>query len=311
MPLDPQVQPLVDLVNAGAADAPSIWDQSVEERRSGYQALTAAVPAGPDVNEGRDESIPGPGGDIPIRIYRPQDAHGIVVFYHGGGWTIGDLDTHDEPCRQIALQSGATVVSVGYRLGPEARFPAAVVDSFAALTWAAENRDVLAEPGAKLAVCGDSAGGNLAAVMCLLARGLDGPLIHAQLLVYPPVDLRGTAGFESLATNGVGYILSAETIRWFQAQYLNDASDADDWRASPLLANSLVGLPPALVITAEFDPLRDEGAAYAAALRDAGVDVTHTNYEGMVHTFFQFGPLFDAGARSVTQVATAAKERLA
>ncbi len=306
MPLDPQIKPLVDLVNAGAAAAPPIWEQTVTERREAYHKLLDALPAGPPVHHVVDRTIPGPDTDIPVRVYTPENAVGIVVFYHGGGWTIGDLDTHDEPCREIANQSGAVVVSVDYRLAPEAKFPAAVIDSFAALKWVDSHKAELAAEDAKIVVSGDSAGGNLAAVMCLLARGLNGPEIAAQLLVYPGTDMR-MSEFDSLEANGEGYVLTRETMRWFGAQYLDNPEQAEDWRASPLLAHSLEGLPPALVITAEFDPLRDEGTAYVAALRAAGVQVTHTNYDGMVHIFFQLGPLITAGAEAVAEVAAAAK----
>ena len=308
MPLDPQIKPLVDLVNAAAAEAPPIWDQTVENRRAEYHKLLEALPPGPDLAHVTDGAFPGPESSIPIRVYRPADARGIIVFYHGGGWVIGDLDTHDEPCRQLAAQSGATVVSVDYRLGPEAKFPAAVVDSYAALEWVASHRNELSNDDAKIAVCGDSAGGNLSAVVCLMARDLGGPAIAGQLLVYPGVDM--LADYPSLEANGEGYVLTRETMNWFRTQYLNELSDAEDWRASPLRAESLAGLPPALVVTAEYDPLRDEGAAYAEALRNAGVEVTHSHYDGMVHIFFQLGPVIDAGARAVAEVAATANEYL-
>ncbi len=307
MALDPQIAPIVELVNAAAAEAPSIWDQTVEERRDGYRKLLEPLPPGPDVAEVDDSVIDGPEGAIPVRVYRPEGANGIIVFFHGGGWTIGDLDTHDEVCRSMAVAGSCAVVSVGYRLGPEARFPAAVVDCYAALEWVAEHRDDLTgDPSTPVVVAGDSAGGNLAAVMCLLARDLDGPDIAAQLLVYPAVDLR-MEGYPSLGENAEGYVLTFEGMEWFRSNYLASPDDALDHRASPILAPSLADLPPALVLTAEFDPLRDEGAAYADALRAAGVGVDHHCYEGMVHIFFQLGPAVGAGADAVGRVAAAAR----
>lgn len=310
MPLDPHIQPIVDLVNAAASKRPAAAEQTLAERREAYHKLLAALPPGPDVASVSELLVEGPAGPIAVRIYRPEQPRGVVVFFHGGGWTIGDLDTHDEPCREIVEQSGATVVSVDYRLAPEAPFPAAIDDSFAALQWVSANRADLAGPDAKIAVCGDSAGGNIAAVMCLMARDVDGLDIATQLLVYPGVDARMTE-FDSLERNGEGYVLSLETMQWFSGNYLANEADRFDWRASPLLADDLSGLPPALVITAEFDPLHDEGIAYAEALRSAGNDVVHSDYDGMVHIFFQLGPVVPAAATAVSEVAAKAKAALA
>ncbi len=285
-------------------------EQSLAERREAYHKLLSALPPGPDIASVSELLIEGPVSPLAVRIYRPVNPVGIVIFFHGGGWTIGDLDTHDEPCREIATQSGATVVSVDYRLAPEAPFPAAIEDSFAAVKWVWVNRADLASADAKIAVCGDSAGGNIAAVMCLMARDVEGFEIATQLLVYPGVDAR-MSEFDSLNRNGEGYVLSLETMEWFSSNYLPNDSDRLDWRASPLLAEDLSGLPPALVITAEFDPLHDEGAAYADALRAAGNEVVHTDYDGMVHIFFQLGPIVPAAAAAVTEVALAARAALA
>jgi len=310
MPLDPSIQPIVDLVNTRAADALPLAEQTVAERREAYHKLLAAVPAGPDVHRVSDRRIDGPGGTIGLRVYRPEEPAGIVVFLHGGGWTIGDLDTHDEPCREIANQASATVVSVDYRLGPEARFPAAVDDSFAALQWIDSHRSDLCFEAAPMVVCGDSAGANIATVLCLQAREHGGPEIAAQLLVYPSVDARMSA-YDSLDRNGEGYILTMETMRWFRENYLVDEHQRVDWRVSPILAADLSELPPALVITAEFDPLHDEGVAYAKALQGAGVDVAHTDYDGMAHIFFQLGPIVPAGAAAIREVASAASKAFA
>ena len=305
MPLDPQIAPIVDVVEAAVADGPPRSTQSVEERRAAYLALASVAGAGPDLDEVTDRTIPGPAGEIPVRLYRNEGALGIVVFFHGGGFTIGDLDSHDQICRQLAVQSGATVVSVDYRLAPEHPFPAALDDAWAAVQWADEHRGELGgSDDAGIVVCGDSAGGNLSAVVALMARdtGLE---LAAQLLVYPLVDQADRS--PSMTENGSGYILDVETMDWFHECY---AADPDDWRASPGRAPSHAGVAPALVITAEYDPLRDQGATYAAQLAAAGVEVTHSRYDGMVHTFFQLGPLVDAGARAVTEVADAARAAL-
>lgn len=306
MPLDPQIQPIVDLVEAVVADGPQRSGQTVGERRAAYAALAAVAGAGPDLDEVTDRTIPGTAGDIPVRLYRNEAARGVIVFFHGGGFTIGDLDTHDEICRGLAAQSGATVMAVDYRLAPEHPFPAGLDDAWAAVRWADAHRSELGgSVDAGIVVSGDSAGGNLGAVVALMARdaGLE---LAAQLLVYPVVDLADES--PSMLDNGAGYILDTETMEWFHECY---SADADDWRASPIRAGSHAGVAPALVITAEFDPLRDQGTAYAARLAAAGVQVTHSHYDGMVHTFFQLGPLVDAGARAVTEVAHSARTAFA
>lgn len=310
MPLDPAIRPIVDLVNEGAAKAPPLAEQTVEERREAYRKLLAAVPPGPPIASIIDELIEGPGGELTLRIYQPEDPVGIVAFLHGGGWTIGDLDTHDEPCREIARQAQATVVSVDYRLAPESPFPAALDDGLAALDWIDDHRADLAAPDAALVVCGDSAGANIAAALCLMARDRGGPQIVKQLLVYPAVDAR-MRDHDSLERNAEGYVLTRETMEWFRSNYLSSPDQQLDWRVSPILAPDLSGLPPALVITAEFDPLHDEGVAYVEALRAAGVTVDHSDYDGMVHIFFQLGPLIPAGADAVAEVAEAARQALA
>ena len=299
-------------MNAASAEAPPLSEQTPQMRREAYLGIAGFVPPGPELASVSDDVVAGPAGPIPIRVYSDNAGaatSGVLVFYHGGGWCIGDIESHDEVCRQLAKESGATVVSPHYRLGPEDRFPAAVDDCYAVLEWVGENKDKLAGPDAKIAVSGDSAGGNLAAVMALMSRDLGGPEIAMQLLVYPATDLQ-MKGHQSLIDNGTGYVLTKESMDWFKANYLRSPEDANDWRASPLAAASHANLPPALVITAEFDPLRDEGMAYVQALRDGGTTVTHTNYEGMVHVFFQLGPLVPAGAAAVSEVAAAAKTAL-
>jgi len=299
MPLDPQIAPIVEASNAAAAELPPIWEQSVEDRRAGYQALAAIAGPGPELANVEDLRIAG----VPCRRYANSEPNGILAFIHGGGYVIGDLETHDQPCRQLALESNATVIAIDYRLAPEHPFPAGIDDAWAVLQ--AIDADRASYGGGKLAVTGDSAGGNFSAVLALQARdaGID---LAAQLLVYPAVDVNDAS--PSMTENGEGYLLTAETMAWFNHHY---APDAEDVRASPLLAASHAGTAPAVVITAEFDPLRDQGIAYATKLEADGVEVTHTNYEGMVHAFFQLSPLCDAGKNAITQIATAAKSALA
>lgn len=300
MTLDPQIAPIVEAANAAAAERPPIWEQTVEERRLGYLALSTLAGPGPELDRVEDKTFAG----VPCRVYANDGANGILMFIHGGGYVIGDLETHDQPCRQLAVESGATVVAVDYRLAPEYRFPAGIDDAWKVMQALDADRAVHG-PDTKLAVTGDSAGANFSAVLALMARdaGID---LAAQLLVYPAVDTKDDS--PSMTENGEGYILTSETMTWFNHNY---APDPLDWRASPLLAESHTGVAPAVVITAQYDPLRDQGIAYANKLKDAGVEVIHTNYDGVTHAFFQLGPICDAGAAAVTQIAAAAKKALA
>jgi acetyl esterase len=229
--------------------------------------------------------IPGPSGQIPVRIYWGAQTAGlpILVYFHGGGWVIGDLDSHDGACRTLANKAGCIVVSVDYRLAPEHRFPAAVDDCYAATVWAAENAASLGGDALKLAVGGDSAGGNLAAVVALKAREQRGPAITHQLLVYPVTDFDFST--PSYSDNGDGYLLTKAGMEWFWNHYLGELDGADVY-ASPMRAKDLSGLPPATVLTAEYDPLRDEGERYAKRLQEAGVRTTLTRYDGQIHGFF-------------------------
>jgi len=301
MTVDADLKPIVDAVNAAAADAPPIYEQSVADRRAGYLALSALAGEGPPVDDVTDSTIAG----VSVRTYRNAGAEGIFVYVHGGGYTIGDLESHDPVCRQLCEESESTVIAIDYRLAPEHPFPAGIEDSWAVLQAIAAHRVGYGTSGTdKIVVGGDSAGGNFSAVLALLARdaGID---LAAQLLIYPAVDAEDDS--PSMTENGVGYILTAETMQWFGDQY---AADAADWRASPRRAESHAGVAPALVITAQYDPLRDQGAAYAEQLAAAGVDVTHTNYEGMVHAFFQLSPIVKQASTAITEVAAAAKMAL-
>ena len=274
MALDPQVQAFLEAQAEAAAEAPPppILEQTPEMGREGYEALAEAVGPGPDVAEATDRSIPGPSGDIELRIYRPNVTEsstssgpsGTLVYYHGGGMVIGDLDTHDHACRELCSGAECVVVSVDYRLAPEHPFPAAVDDSFAALEWVADNISELGGDAARIAVGGDSAGGTLTAAMSLKARDAGGPNLVFQLLIYPWLDM--TMASASIDENADGYVLTRDHLVWFRDHYLGDLGSSNDPMASPIFASSHADLPPALVITAEFDPLRDEGRAYAGKL---------------------------------------------
>ena len=306
MTLHPQAELLI--AAAAAAQLPAIDELSFDDARRHYNQRSAELPANPTVGEVSDRSIPGPGGELPIRIYRPADAGPAsasgtqtpaLMFFHGGGWVIGTVDTHDVVCRALCEATSATVVSVEYRLAPEHPFPAAPDDCTAATKWVADNGTEIGVDGTRLAVCGDSAGGNLAAVVALDCA--DGPKINAQALVYPAVDAtREETG--SLIDNAEGYLLTTAGLRWFYDQYVPDQPERSDPRCSPLLAD-LAGQPPAIVMTAEYDPLRDEGKAYADALRTAGVEVEYLQFDGQVHTFFMQVGVSDASLDSVNRIA--------
>jgi acetyl esterase len=292
MPLDPQAQAVIEMIEAlGVAELND--DTDPNEIRALMNA--AVLPSGIEIASVTDREIPGPAGPIPVRVYRPAgDApKPVIVYFHGGGWVLGSLATHDGTCRRLADGVDAVVVSVDYRMGPEDRFPAAVDDSFAALGWVAAHADELGADASRLAVAGDSAGGNLAAVTSQLARDAGGPEIRFQLLVYPVTDHE--FGSVSMEENAEGYYLTRDAMRWFYDRYLNDPSEGDDARVSPIRNADLANLPPAFVLTAQYDPLRDQGIAYADALLAAGNEVAMTMYEGLFHGFFSMFDLIDAG----------------
>jgi acetyl esterase len=290
MPLDPQAKIIIDLVESTSA-----FELTSETPPQRVRELFASfvVPSQVACATVEDCTIPGPAGEIPVRIYRPAgDApKPVIVYYHGGGWVIGGLDTHDGTCRLLATSVDAVVVSVDYRLAPEHVFPAAVDDAFTALQWVhAHAAELGGDPG-RLAVAGDSAGGNLSAVVAQLARDAGGPPLCFQLLVYPATDYG--CDRPSMTENAAGYFLTVDAMNWFFGHYLRGPEDGDDPRVSPLRSDDLAGLPPAFVITAEFDPLRDQGIAYAEAMRAAGVTVNARNYEGMFHGFFGMTEMMD------------------
>jgi acetyl esterase len=298
MPLDPLVRSLLDLA---AAQSPApLTSMTPVQAREMFEKLRLPLPVDP-VARVEDRRIPGPAGEIPVRVYEPENARGVLVYFHGGGWVIGSLDSHDAPLRSLANAAGCSVVSVDYRLAPEHRHPAAAEDCYAATCWAAENARSLGADHDALAVGGDSAGGNLAAVTALLARERRGPRIRHQLLVYPVTD----HDFEraSYCDNAEGYFLSREDMRWFWDHYVPGRTERDAFTASPLRAPDLSGLPPAHVLSAEFDPLRDEGEAYAARLREAGVPVSLTRYDGMVHGFFSMAAILPRGRDAILEAA--------
>ncbi len=289
--IDPQARTLIDLI--AQRGLPTIQSLSPGEARAYYRDrrfLTQPTP--PAIAEVKPLEAGGPHGSIPLRLYRPGSETALLpllVYFHGGGWTIGDLDTHDTLCRELALGAGCAVLSVDYRMGPEHRFPAAVDDCIAATAWARANAATLGVDAARIAVGGDSAGGNLAAVVALAARDDDAgaaPLVF-QLLVYPATDMR--RGHASHTANGIGYLLERDTVAYYHDHYIADPAHDLDWRASPLLADHFADLPPALVLTAGYDPLRDEGADYADRLSAAGTRCTYVCWERQIHGFITMG----------------------
>ncbi|MDM0033240.1 alpha/beta hydrolase [Variovorax sp. J22P271] len=300
--LHPQAQAFIDLL--AQRGVPPTHTLTPAEARKFYRerrALTQPDPA--EVAQVRELQADGPHGPTPLRLYRPLGSAAtallpVLVYYHGGGWTIGDLDTHDTLCRELCNGSGCAVVAVDYRMGPEHRFPAAVDDVLAATRWVRREAAALGVDAERLAVGGDSAGGNLAAVVAIAARDAGDPPIAYQLLIYPATDMR--RGHPSHTTNGQGYVLTSDTIGYFHDHYIADAAQDLDWRASPLLREDLAGLPPALVLTAGYDPLRDEGLDYARALTAAGNRASCVCFERQIHGFITMGRLLDEANTAVS-----------
>jgi acetyl esterase len=302
MPLDPQIAEILTLMEQMGTT--SLAAGTPEQARAGMRMMTVDLrdPATiVPVRSVTDSMIPGPAGDLPIRAYRPEADGAVptVVFFHGGGFVIGDLDTHDDQTRLLCRDVGAVVVSVDYRLAPEAKFPAGFEDCLAATRYVGEHIDDFGGDATRLAVAGDSAGANFAAAVAIACRDAGAPALAAQLLLYPVVDFDPAGGYPSRVENAEGYFLTAEDSEWFHTQYADETFDAADIRASVIKTPDLSGLPAAVVGTAEFDPLRDEGDAYAARLADAGVKVVHHRFGGMIHGFYGMGALSAGAADAV------------
>jgi acetyl esterase len=301
MGLDPQARAVLERV--ARANLPSYSTLGAVAAREVYRETRGKLAAAPpEVAHVEDLAATGPVSDIPVRVYRclgsaPNDRLPVLVWFHGGGWTIGDLDTHDVPCREFANLAHCAVVSVGYRLAPEHKFPAAFEDAVAATHWVLANAGALGLDGSRLAVGGDSAGGNLAAALAIEFRETWAPRIALQVLVYPATDM--AADTRSHREFADGYMLTRDAILWFKGLYLNGPEDEANWRASPLRADDLSNLPPAYIITAGFDPLLDEGRAYADRLRAAGVSVTYECFEGQIHGFITMGGAIAAAHHAI------------
>ena len=316
MTLDPDAARVLEMVRTSGR--PPYETMTPPEARAAYHAVRGtAAPEAPPVDAIKNFSASGPHGAIPVRLYRPKGSGSaalpVIVYFHGGGWMLGDLDALDATCCRLANASGVAVVSVDYRLAPENKFPKAVDDAFAATTWVTAQAKTLNIDPARLAVGGDSAGGNLAAVVCLIARDAprdsDPPKITFQVLVYPATD--ATMDTPSHRRFGQGHLLTGAALNWFYQHYLNSSAERLDWRASPIHAFSLRNLPPAFVMTAGYDPLRDEGEHYALRLaQESGQPVTLWREQGQIHGFLPMGKLIAAAGPAIDRLAAALKTAL-
>jgi acetyl esterase len=310
MPLDPQARALLEQMKS----APTWYEVPLAEARQQRVSAAPLMNGLPEAVAGvEDRSIEGPQGEIPLRIYTP---HGtgpfpVLIYFHGGGWVLSNLETHDALCRKLSRRAACITVSVDYRLAPEHKFPAAVEDACAATCWVAEHAGFLHADAARIAVAGDSAGGNLAAVVTHLARERGGPALCYQLLIYPATDYyTPDAPTRSYHAYGDGYFLTRESMRRFWEHYLQSPADGAHPQAAPLLQNDLSLLPPALIITAEFDPLVDEAELYAARLSAAGVPVTLRRYEGMIHGFFTMAGVLDRARLAIDETGETLRQAL-
>lgn len=304
VPLDPKIRAELDAVKLTP-----LAQQTPAEARAAFEKRVATTPKlGDPVAKVDNRGIPGPGGKLPVRVYTPngKGPFPILVYLHGGGWVLGSLETHDDLCRSLCSRSNALVVSVDYRLAPEHKFPAALEDGHAALKWCAENGAEIGGDGKRLATAGDSAGGNLAAAVALHARDKGGPKLAAQVLIYPVLNHNfDTASYHQFAT---GYGLSRDAMLYYWKTYLPKPEEASNPYASPLQAKELSGLPPALILTAQYDVLRDEGEAYAARLKAAGVPVQGTRYLAMNHGFIRSGATLEPAKRGLQEIADALRK---
>jgi len=308
MALHSQCKAFLDML-ASAGGTP-LEQLPIAEARMVPRALVEF--GGPEEHVARVDNrvIPGPVGPIPVRIYRPVLADDLpaLMFFHGGGFVICDLESHDRQCRGLANASGCVVIAVDYRLAPEHKFPAAADDAYAATRYVAEHPAEFGVDPARLAVGGDSAGGNLAAVVALMARDRGGPALKFQLLIYPVVDWEDDS--PSMREYASDHFLTREVMAWFYAQYLTSAAEGRTPYASPMNAADVRGLPPAMIITGECDPLRDQGEAYARKLQSAGIRVELKRYDGMIHPFFSLGGIVDAGRAAMADAASAVGQGL-
>jgi acetyl esterase len=305
MPLDPEAKAMLEALNT--SDDVDLFSVPHTVIRAAFDAM-AGTAEGPAMKTVEMREAEGPAGPIPVRVYTPP-GEGIkpgLVYFHGGGFVVCNLDSHDVTCRELASGADCVVVSVDYRLAPEARFPAAPEDCHAATRWVAREAESLGIDRGRIAVAGDSAGGNLAAVVALMCRDRGGPELVHQLLIYPVTDHRcETPSFDE---NGKGYFLTGDMMRWFWHHYLESAKDGESPLASPIRADDLAGLPSATVLTAEYDPLRDEGRAYAERLEAAGVATRYTNYPGVFHGFFGMGAQIPRARTAVAESCAALRQ---
>ncbi|MBM4255582.1 MAG: alpha/beta hydrolase [Deltaproteobacteria bacterium] len=308
MPLHPQVKTVLDLMTKAG---PPMHHLTPEKAREQILAMRANKGDVEPVGKVEDRTIKGPAGDIPIRIYTPngRGPFPLLVYFHGGGWVVGSIETVDASCRSLTNQAGCITVSVDYRLAPEHKFPAAPEDCYAATTWTALNASSIHGDPSRLAIGGESAGANLAAAVALMAQERGAPSIALQLLLYPVTDY--ACNTPSCRENGEGYFLTTEMMRWFWNHYLRNSADGENPLASPLRAKRLQSLAPAAIFTAEFDPLRDEGADYARKLRDAGIPVEYKCQEGLIHGYMGMAKVVEPAEKAVQDAASSLRNALA
>ena len=309
MPLNQQAQIVLDMIaKAEANGAPRTGEIEAHELREIYKSTRSAyTPKVPELELVEELSIPGVKGNIPARFYRPilatnQDKLPVLIYFHGGGWTIGDIDTHDPVCRLLADSGKFSVLNVGYRLAPENKFPAAVEDAWSAYNWVVDGQgDYLGIDTGAISVGGDSAGGNLATVVSIMARDAKLNLI-CQALIYPATSFYIDS--DSQREFAEGYFLTREGQKWYHSQYLGSDEDRDNWKASPIFADSLEGLAPAYILTCGFDPLRDDGLRYSEKLKKSGVEVVYRCFEGQIHGFITMGGIIDETIVAIKEVAS-------
>jgi acetyl esterase len=304
MPLDPKAEML--LRQLAELEGPPLHTLGPAQARQLFHESTLRMQAGPvAVEKTWDLRIPGPYREIPVRVYRPSGTAPlpVLVYYHGGGWVIGDLDGYDDVCCRLADAAGCLVVSVDYGLAPEHKFPQPVEEAYAALSWVADHAEDIGGDKDRLAVGGDSAGGNLSAVVSLLARDRGGPSLRMQVLIYPATDLASETASRQEYSHG--FFLEEADMQWFGRCYLRSSEDVFNPLVSPLRAKNHAGLPPAFVITAEYDPLHDEGVAYAERLRACGVPVEHHDYSGMIHGFVSMSGIFEQAQQALAAAGAA------